>query len=235
MANNYKFYIDGVELPINPQSLSIKIGNKNETVELANGGDLTVLKTPALTTISFTARLPQMGLSGEQTKIPYLNSGARSASYYIEKMKTLKTSKKVFQFVVTRYLPNGLPLFETNLTTVLEDFSMKEEAEEGFDILLDINLKQYIKHETKIYKPKESNTTDKRLEKDTDKTEYTVKTGDTLWTLAKYFYGNGALHTIIYEANKTLIESVAKERGMKSSSNGHWIFPGTKLTIPKKE
>lgn len=235
MANNYKFYIDGVELPINPSTITIKVGNKNTNVDLANGGDMTILKSPALTEISFTARLPQTGLSGTQTKLPYLNARARTASYYIEKLKTLKTSKKVFQFVVTRYLPNGSPLFETNFTTVLENFSMKEEATEGFDILVDISLKQYIEYKTKIYKPNASNGNKQRTEKKVEKTTYTVKSGDTLWALAKYFYGNGSLYTIIYNANKSVIEAEAKERGRNSSSNGHWIYPGTKLTIPPKE
>ena len=235
MANNYKFYIDGVELPINPSSLTIKVGSKNETVDLANGGEMTILKSPALTNITFSARLPQTGLSGAQTTLPYINARARTASYYIEKMKTLKTDKKRFQFVVTRFLPNGTPLFETNITTVLEDFSIKEEAEEGFDVILEITLKQYIEHKTKIYQPNGSGNGNQRVEKDTQETTYTVKSGDTLWGLAKYFYGNGSQYTIIYNANKSVIESVAKSRGYKSSSNGHWIFPGTKLTIPKKE
>lgn len=235
MANNYKFYIDGVQLPINPSSLSIKIGNKNDTVDLANGGEMTILKSPSLTEISFTVRLPQMGLSGTQSKLPYLNSGARTASYYIDKVKKLKTNKKPFQFVVTRYLPNGTPLFESNVTTVLENFSTKEDAGEGFDILLDISLKQYIEYKTKIYRPNNSNDTQDRVEKDTEKTTYKVKSGDTLWAIAKYFYGDGSLYTIIYNANKSVIESVAKQRGYASSSNGHWIFPGTELNIPKKE
>lgn len=235
MANNYTFYIDGVKLPINPPSLSIKVGNKNETVELANGGDMSILKTPALTEISFTARLPQTGLSGEYTQMPFLNAQARSASYYIEKMRDLKVGKKPFQFVVTRYLPNGQPLFESNITTVLENFSTSEDAENGFDILLDISLKQYIEYKTKIYRPDSGNSTNQRIEKNPEKTTYTIKSGDTLWALAKYFYGNGALYTIIYNANKSVIESVAKSRGLASSSNGHWIFPGTELTIPKKE
>ena len=235
MANNYKFYIDGVELPINPSSLTIKIGNKNENVELANGGDMTILKSPALTEISFTARLPQMGLSGGQSTIPYLNARAQSASYYIEKMRTLKTEKKPFQFVVTRYTPTGQPLFESNITTVLENFSMKEDANEGFDVLLDISLKQYIEYKTKIYKPSGGNgSNNQRSERTTDKTEYTVQSGDTLWGIAKRFYGDGSKHSIIYNANKTIIESTAKSRGLASSSNGHWIFPGTKLTIPKE-
>lgn len=237
MANNYKIYIDGVELPINPPSLTIKVGNKNETVDLANGGDMTILKSPALMEISLTARLPQMGLSGTQTKLPFTNSRARTASYYIEKMKILKTTKKVFQFVVTRYLPNGQPLFESNITTVLENFTTKEDANEGFDILLDITLKQYVEYKTKIYKPNGGNGGDNksRVERQTEKTNYTIKSGDTLWALAKYFYGNGSLYTKIYEANKSVIESVAKQRGRNSSSNGHWIYPGTKITIPKKE
>lgn len=236
MANNYNFYIGGVRLPINPSSLTIKVGNKNETVELANGGDMSILKNPALIEISFTARLPQQGLSGVQTTAPFLNRDAKTASVYLEHIKSLKTRKAPFQFIVTRYLPNGDPLFESNITCVLEHYSTKEEAENGFDILLEVSLKQYIEYKTKVYRPNGSGANDgQRTEKTTDKTSYTVKSGDTLWALAKYFYGNGSLYTIIYNANKSTIEAVAKQHGRSSSSNGHWIYPGTVLTIPKKE
>ena len=61
---------------------------------------------------------------------------------------------------------------------------------------------------------------------------YTIKSGDTLWGIAKKFYGNGAKWNTIYTANKDIIEKTAKKYGKKSSSNGHWIYPGVKLTIP---
>jgi nucleoid-associated protein YgaU len=62
---------------------------------------------------------------------------------------------------------------------------------------------------------------------------YTVKSGDCLWNIAKDKCGNGAEYTAIYNANKTVIEDAAKKHGKQSSSNGHWIYPGTILTIPK--
>lgn len=62
---------------------------------------------------------------------------------------------------------------------------------------------------------------------------YTVVSGDTLWAIAKKFYNSGAKYTIIYNANKDIIESTAKARGKSSSDNGHWVFPGTVLTIPE--
>ena len=34
---------------------------------------------------------------------------------------------------------------------------------------------------------------------------------------------------------RSVIEAVAQERGKKDSSNGHWIFPGTVLSIPEAE
>ena len=48
--------------------------------------------------------------------------------------------------------------------------------------------------------------------------------------------GSGLMFKIseIYNANKSIIESTAKKYGKKSSSNGHWIYPGCKLTIPPK-
>lgn len=61
---------------------------------------------------------------------------------------------------------------------------------------------------------------------------YTVVSGDTLWRIAAQFYGRGVDYEKIYEANKENIENTAKSRGKKDSSHGHWIFPGTVLTIP---
>ena len=61
---------------------------------------------------------------------------------------------------------------------------------------------------------------------------YVVKKGDTLWDLAKQFYGSSAYYTEIYAANQEVIEAAAKQHGKTSSNNGYWIWPGTTLTIP---
>ena len=55
--------------------------------------------------------------------------------------------------------------------------------------------------------------------KSTSKT-YTVKKGDTLWAIAKKYYGSGAKYTKIVNANKSLIK------------NPNLIHIGWKLTIP---
>lgn len=62
---------------------------------------------------------------------------------------------------------------------------------------------------------------------------YTVVSGDTLWGIAKRYYGSGTKYNLIYDANAGIIESEAKGHGKSNSSNGHWIWPGTVLTIPE--
>lgn len=61
---------------------------------------------------------------------------------------------------------------------------------------------------------------------------YIVRRGDTLWDLAKTYYGSGTKYTVIYDANRDNIEAEAKRRGKQSSNGGYWIYPGTELTIP---
>lgn len=61
---------------------------------------------------------------------------------------------------------------------------------------------------------------------------YTIKKGDTLWQLAQKFYGDPAMCTVIYEANKEEIENAAKQNGKNESNRGYWIFPGQSITIP---
>lgn len=65
--------------------------------------------------------------------------------------------------------------------------------------------------------------------------EYTVEKGDTLWRIAERTLGTATRYAEIYELNKEVIEAKAKERGKRDSSNGHWIFQGTSLTLPPVE
>ena len=63
--------------------------------------------------------------------------------------------------------------------------------------------------------------------------QYVVKSGDTLWAIAKKYLGSGTKYIQIYNDNKDIIESTAKSHGKSSSGNGHWIWPGETLTINK--
>ncbi|WP_176743560.1 LysM peptidoglycan-binding domain-containing protein [Streptomyces agglomeratus] len=60
--------------------------------------------------------------------------------------------------------------------------------------------------------------------------------GDTLWDIAARNLGDPERWTEIYDANQTVIEAAAREHPappvLGTSDRGHWIFPGTTLTIP---
>jgi nucleoid-associated protein YgaU len=49
---------------------------------------------------------------------------------------------------------------------------------------------------------------------------YEVQRGDSLWKIAKHFYGDGSLYTRIFEANRDVLV------------NPDLIQPGQKLRIP---
>ena len=61
---------------------------------------------------------------------------------------------------------------------------------------------------------------------------YTTVPGDCLWSISERFYVTSDMWTVIYQANKEIIEKTARAKGFKSSDNGHWIFPGTTFILP---
>lgn len=182
------------------------------------------LKAAGLSDVSFELVLPQVSY-------PFSNGGAQSAAYYLSLFERLKVSKTPFQFILNRQKPGGGMFHYTNLTVGLETYEITDDAGEGFDVKVKINLKQYRAYGTKTVTVQPAKTsggtataTVKAASRPTTTAPkaatYTVKSGDCLWNIAKKQLGNGADYTKIYNLNKDKIK------------NPNLIYPGQVLTLP---
>ncbi|WP_068983865.1 LysM peptidoglycan-binding domain-containing protein [Lysinibacillus xylanilyticus] len=217
----YNFFVDGVQFPVAPSEMSTKINGRNETIVLMNDGEVNVIKKPGLTDIEFEVLLPNI-------KYPFAvyPNGFQPAAFYLEKLEKLKFSDKPFQLIVNRMMPNGNLLFDTNMTMAIESYEIMESAENGFDVTVSIQLKQYRAYGNKriVVQPttqsngaSSSTTTQKAVVeqkrpttgKETPKT-YTVKKGDTLWAIAKKYLGDGSKYTELAKLNNISNPDVIK-------------------------
>lgn len=217
----YKLYMNGVLYPITPSNITIKVGNKNKTINLINEGEVNLLKSVGLTSVEFDLLLPNV-------KYPFAKyeKNYEPAKYFLDKLFDLKANKKSFQFIVVRTnVRSGF--YDTNLKMSLEDLTIKEDADNGFDVLVGIKLKEYKEFGTKVYEVEKTDVTkttkveEKRTESDNKPkvpTTYTIKKGDTLCKIAKYFYGDSSLYGGIVTANNI--------------KNPDLIITGHKLQIP---
>ncbi len=224
----YLFYLDTLLLPVTPEKLSISITNQNKTLNLINDGEINILKQAGLSEISFSALLPNVNYP-----FAIYNDGFENANYYLNKLEELKVNQLPFQFIVTRELLTGVALFNTNIKVSLEDYEIVEDSKNGFDVTVKINLKQYKDYGTKVCTIETTSsatttettvTVEEVRETTTAPTPvttetYTVVKGDSLWKIAKYYYGDGSKYTEILKANSDI-------------SNANLIYPGQVLTIP---
>lgn len=205
-------------MPEVPSAITIKTGNRNKTVELLNGDTINLLKSKGLQDISLTLAFPML-------------EGRRTAEYYIGLFDKFKRKRKPTQFILTRTTPDGKPLEDTNVKVSIEDFGRNEDASKPFEVTYSVNLKEYTDYGTQtvtIKKVQKNGKTQKvaSVKKEREKNnapkakKYTVKAGDTLWSIAAKYLGSGAKYMQIYEANRNIL------------SNPNIIYAGQELIIP---
>ncbi|HGT0227711.1 TPA: LysM peptidoglycan-binding domain-containing protein [Clostridioides difficile] len=211
----YDFYLDGVQLPIPPPKLEIKVTNKNKTVDLINTGEVNILKKEGLSEISFEAEFTH-------NKLPFYRGTFRDVQFFLSKLELLKTDCKPFQFIVSREM-GGKVLFNTNMKVSLEEYNIVEDAENGSDVKVIIKLKQYRDYSTKklVLAPPKNETGRPNVKIEPKRVDsvnapsgktYTVKAGDSLWSICQKQLGNGSLYKKVYELNKTMMDKANKDK-----------------------
>ena len=117
----------------------------------------------------------------------------------------------------------GLQQFAGDATLM---YYTTDEAKEGFDLKASIKLKQWKPYGTKVFTITDNATIQSESQRTpsadapTTGGTYTVKKGDSLWKIAKQFYGNGADYTKIAGSNTDTVK------------NPNLIYPGQVLMIP---
>lgn len=229
VSGMYFFYLGETLLPVAPEKVSTQISNKNKTVTLINEGEINLLKAPGLTQWKFKILLPNAEYSFARYPDGYHPGG-----YYLDILEQLKLEKKPFQFRILRY--SGKIDWKTDAKVSLEDYAIEEDAQNGFDFMVDIQLKRYREWGTKVLVIKDD-TANQKPQRDPAPVkpkgkEYTIQDGDTLWGIAQRFLGDGMKYHEVYTANKKVLDDEAARRGMGSGMGERWIFTGTKILIP---
>lgn len=207
----YYMFMGNMQIPINPKELSTTINNKNETLDLMNVGEVNVLKPAGLTDISFEMMLPN-------SNYPFNGSllmKSKKASYYLDKLKKMKTSYKPFQFIVVRMKPNGEMLHMTNMKVTLEDYVIRESHDQGFDCIVGVKLKSWKDYGTKklvLEKDENGNTKGTvKTNRPTSKVPNTsakVGSGASLQAVVKKELGNTNNLFAIARLNKITVPAV---------------------------
>lgn len=215
----YQFFLGDIHFPITPERFEIRCGSNNKVIDLLSGENINILRSPMLKEITFKAILPE-------EKYPFCKyyGGFVSGKKIAGRIEQMKKDNEIIQFIVFRSV--GLRyLGHINIRVNVEDFTIEESAEQGVDSVISIRLKEYRYYYTRRYTENADGSISPNGVKSTE-TAYsgrgtvTVKNGDTLWDLAKKYYGSGSRYMEIYDANRDKI------------SDPRLILPGQELVIP---
>lgn len=213
----YQVYLDGVLFPVGPAKIETKPKNQNKTIKLLSGKEINIPKQAGLTTYSMDLLIPNSLYPFAEYK-----GGFKDSKFYLEHLQKLKNSKEPFELTILR---DGLR--NTQDLVVLEESSVVEDAKEGADVVVKLNLKKYVSYGVKPFEPVQQGVVKRSVAARETKTspapkdvpkKHTVVSGDTLWALAKFYYGNGSLYPKIASVN--------------GISNPNLIKVGQELIIP---
>ena len=203
------------KLPVNPEEIKRTRNLNVETYQVLGTGQVSIPSYCELEEYSFEVEFPSHNYN-------YMEPGGRADADYYEKMfRKAQKNKKPIRFIASNDISDDISV----LVLVKSVETIEKAGEEG-DKYISLTLLEY-KVADKLYvavQTPEATVKQEQMplaEKPavTANKTHTVQSGDTLWSIAKKYYGNGSQYLKIASANP----------GIK---NANLIYPGQVFTIP---
>lgn len=212
-----------IQLPVNPEELTITGSANNRTSSIVNLGQINDLGFPELEELTISSFFPFREASYVNTK-----GNFEKPNFYIKFFNNIKKDRKPFRLIITE--------ININMLVSIEGFDHTYQYGTD-DVDFTLQLKEYKTHNIRILRPESITLDDSQqvvqasptttnsnrpIEKQIPRS-YTVVSGDSLWTIAQRLLGNGSRWKEIYtyNNNKSII-----------GGNPSLIKPGQILSIP---
>lgn len=206
-------------LPTNPEQIEISCTQAIEKYEILKLGQIAVPTHMGLKEYSFECELPHRPLHYVET-----SGGFKDADFYLRLFEQWRKEKTPIRFIASNGIGDDI-----NTLVLIEELTIAERAGEEGDKHISFQLVEYKPYGKKSVVVVPTPTATVASVKEAIPTPpvnpksnrtHVVQPGDTLWAIAKKYYGNGNQYTKIYNANKDKIK------------NPNLIYPGQKLVIP---
>jgi len=206
-------------LPVNPETIEISSTQAIEKFEVLKLGQIAVPTHMELKEFSFECEFPK-----EVSHYVETSGDFREPDFYLNLFREWRESLKPVRFIASNGIGDDI-----NTLVLIEELTVKERAGEEGDKFVSFKLleyKQYGKQSVVVPAPTVTTVLTKKVEPQQVVTNpksngtHVVQSGDTLWAIAKKYYGDGNQYPKIVNANKDLIK------------NPNLIYPGWKLVIP---
>lgn len=206
-----------VRFPTNPEKIEKTSTLANEKYAVFGVGQI------AVPTYLQLAEYSMQDVEFPHTSLHYVETSGsfKGPDYYEDLFNTWRENKYPVRFIAR----NGITK-DINTLVLIEDCNPSEIAGEEGDKYFSFKLLEYRDFGYKTVVTTQTATIAKAMAAPTvtknpkAKQTYTVKSGDSLWAIAKKIYGDGAKYMTIFNANKSILK------------NPNLIRSGQVLTIP---
>lgn len=213
---SYNNHQEAFTLPINPTEFEFTDPQNNQRITLLNIGEVNLIGHRGLVSGSLSSFFPS-------SRSPFARLASMEPVEYMALLKKWKESSQPIRVIISDC--------DFNLAMSIDEITGRY-REGDADIYFSLTLTEY--RFLNVSAVQTSTTASlanglKERPNSSDKgggsgasagRSHLVVSGESLWAIAKKYYGNGAQYQKIYEANKDII------------SNPNLIYPGQKLVIP---
>lgn len=207
------------QLPVNPEQIDTSSVQAIQKYEVLKLGQIAIPTHMELREYSFEVELPHRPLHYVETSEDF-----REPSFYLGLFREWRDSNEPVRFISTDGIGEDI-----DTLVLFEEVNEVDKAGEEGDKYISLKLLEYREFSKKTAYVVENEimpfsikpVSDEENPKSTG--NHVVVAGDTLWSIAKKYYGDGSKANIIYNANKDKIKNPAL------------ISIGWNLKIPSKD